>query len=170
MTTTYCTRLNIASLIGEPAVLACIDDDQNGTEDGTESGYVDGAIERAAVYMNEKMTHQYDLANLTTNAWCKWCNAALAAYELFARRGNSPPGSVMESVINYKELLEQIRWGRGTIPEKHPDYDFTPAVSNPIVEMKNKEGPVAIDVEQSVGSTPASGRKRNVAGNQQYSP
>ena len=164
MTTTYCTRTDITSLIGAPAVLACIDDNQDGNETSDEQQFVTDAIERAANDMNEAFEHQYDvLANLTTNTWCKWCNAYLAAWYLFARRGNAPPGSLMESVANYKEKLIEIRWGREKIPEKSPDFNTLPTVSNPLIELKNDRGPLTIDRQQSTGSDPVDGIKRNVS-------
>lgn len=164
MTTTYCSRNDIAGIIGEPAILACIDDNRNGAEDGQESTYVTMAIERAANEINQFVRYQYpDLTQLASNTWIKWCNAYLAAYQLFARRGNAPPGSVVEAVVSYREELVEIRWGRSQIPEQAPQYDYSPAVSNPSIELNNPVGPVVIDQTLSTSNDPPSEVKRNNA-------
>jgi hypothetical protein len=165
MTTTYCNRSDIESLIGAPAILACIDDNRNKQEDDSETPYIAQAIERAAADMNGLIRYQYDIptATLLTNAWCKWCNAYIAASYLFARRGNSPPSNIAERVLEFKQALEEIRWGRFQIPEKSPDYDYLPTVSNFIPEYTNPIGPIAVDPVLSTGTAPVDGRKRNNA-------
>lgn len=162
--TTYCTRNDIASIIGEPAILACIDDNQNGSEDGEEAGYVTAAIERAATEINEKVRYQYgDLTALAGNAWLKWANAYIAAWHLFARRANAPPGSVEEYVLSIRDQLTEIRWGRSQIPEQAPQYNFAPSVSNFRPEFTNPQGPIAVDLDLSTGASPVDGIKRNTA-------
>lgn len=164
MTFTYCNRTHIASLIGEPAIVACIDDNRNRTEDDSESVYITNAIERAATEMNAKIRYQYDLTTtLQTNAWCIWCNAYLASYHLFSRRANSCPAAIAEKVAEFKQDLEEIRWGRLQIPEKSPDYDYLPTVSNFLPEYTNPIGPIAVDTTLSTGSAPVGDRKRNNA-------
>lgn len=164
MATTYCNRADIASIIGEPAVVAWCDDDQSGDLSPVEEAYITGAISRAAVEMNEKIRHQYgDLSAIVGNDWARWCNAYIACWMLASRRANAPPGSVIDAVINYRDMLTEIRWGRTSIPEQAPSHDFAPAVSNPTIELNNLEGPVAIDTDISTGSTPDGTRRRNVA-------
>lgn len=164
MAQTYCTRADIESIVGQPGVLACIDDDRDGAEVAGETAHVTNAIERAAVEMNAALSNQYPtLSSLASNAWCKWCNAYLAAYMLYARRGNPPPHIVIEAVGDYREKLAEARWGRFQIPEQLPENETIATVSNFQPELHRRTGPISVDVEQSTGASPQGGRKRNVA-------
>lgn len=154
MATTYCTRLNVQSLIGEAALLAVIDDNQDGVENPEESEYITHAIERGAVEMNEAISKQYILSALTSNDWCKWCNAYLAAYFLFERRGNPVPTGVLDAVQTYKDKLSEIRWGRYQIPEALPSHNYRPAVSNYTVELGKYANPIRVYTDESIGSDP----------------
>src|SRR5687767_1407232 len=101
MATTYCVRADVESIMGLAGVLAHVDDDQDGTEASNEDDHITNAIERAAVEMNSSLRNQYDLADLTDNDWCKWCNAYLASMFLYNRRGNPAPMSILEVVTDY---------------------------------------------------------------------
>lgn len=155
MTTTYCTRLNVQSLIGEAALLAVIDDNQDGVENPNESEYITHAIERGAVEMNESLSKQYaPLSGLSSNDWCKWCNAYLAAYFLFERRGNPVPTGILDAVQTYKDKLSEIRWGRFSVPEATPSFNSRPAVSNYTVELGKQANPVRVFTDESIGDAP----------------
>lgn len=163
MATTYCTRLNIVSIIGAPALLACIDDNQDGVESPSESQHIADAITRAAVEMNESLRCQYVLTDLNNNDWCRWCNAHLAAMFLFSRRGNPAPAQVLEQVNTYRERLAEIRWGRFQVPEVNPSADHTPTVSNFQTELGKIDMPVRVDTAESTGLAPEGNRKRETA-------
>ncbi len=169
MATTYCARADLESIVGMAAVLAQVDDDQTGTESaGTGTSPASAspfdAIVRAAVEMNAAMRMQYKLSDLAGNDWCKWCNAYLACYYLWARKSNAPPPSVVENVNSYRELLDAIRWGRAEIPEQNPSFEHIATVSNFSPELMKSFNPVRVVKEESTGATPVGGRKRNVAG------
>lgn len=164
MAQTYCTRTDIESIIGAPAVLACIDDDRNQVESSDETLHVTNAIERAAVEMNSAIWNQYPtLSNLADNDWCKWCNAYLAVYNLLCRRGNPVPSFVAQAVIDFREKLSELRWGRFQIPEQLPENETIATVSNFQPELKRTSAPIRVDVDESTGASPEGGRKRNVA-------
>lgn len=164
MTTTYCTRLDIVSIIGEPFLLACIDDERNGVETPENAVYITGAIERAATEMNQSIFKQYILSELSGNAWCKWCNAYLACWYLIARRGNPPPAAIIDQVQTYRQQLAELKFGRFEIPEQNPSFDHLPSVSNFKPELGKVDSPIRVDLEESTRATPAGGVKRNPAG------
>jgi hypothetical protein len=163
MAIVYCSRLDIVSIIGEAAVLACIDDDQDGVESPLESSFVDHAIERAAVEMSIYLRQQYDLLDIANNTWCKWCNAYLAAWNLFTRRGNPPPDTLVQIVDKYREELKDIKNGLMQLPEQNSSFEYIPTVSNLQPELGKLVMPVRVDVQESTGSSPAPGRMRHVA-------
>lgn len=168
MTTTYCVRADIESLVGIPAVLACIDDDHDGVESAGDTLNITAAIERAAVEMNGALDRQYTLADLSDNDWCKWCNANLAAMFLFARRGNPAPSSVIEAAQAYRERLAEIMYGRQQVPEQNPSFEHTPAVSNFKPEIGKYDNPIRVVREESTGAAPNTPHRRNVAGQGGY--
>lgn len=164
MTTTYCARADVVAIIGEPALLAYIDDDQDGEASPTENSFVTAAINRGATEMNESLACQYVLSGLSGNDWCKWCNAYLAIWFLEARRNNAPVGSVVDAVQTYRDKLREIRFGRFRVPEARPSYDHLPSVSNFNPELGNVQGPIAVDEQKSTTTAPVGNRKRNKAG------
>lgn len=138
--------------------MTCIDDNANGQEDSEETVFVSNAINRAASEMNRCLRVQYHpLSALSGNEWCKWCNAYIATFFLQSRRGNSPAASVMENVIEYRRILEAIRWGRENVPEAAPTHSSQPAVSNFNIRHNNPDGPIVVDPYKSTGGNPVSG-------------
>lgn len=165
MAQTYCTRLEIESIIGPAGVLANIDDDADGVESPDDQLHVAAAIERAAIEMNIALENQYPtLSSLSANDWCKWCNAYIAAFHLFARKGNAPTASIVDQVQTYRDQLSEARWGRFQIPQATPQSDARPAVSSMKPDLRNPSSPIAVDTDQSTGGTPTSGVKRNTYG------
>lgn len=164
MTTIYCTRNDVASLIGEAGILACLDDDQDGSLTTGEQRYVTDCINRAAVEMNSALDCQYVLSELSGNDWCRWCNAYISVWHLQSRRANSPSGSVVDAVASYRDLLAEIRFGRFKVPEQAPSFDHLPSVSNFTPELGNPQGPIGVDTEKSTTTAPHTSRKRNKAG------
>ena len=163
MTTTYGTRAGIESIMSPATLLAHIDDDQTGTESAGETAHVTNAIERAAVRINMAVSRQYDLADVTSNTWLVWANNVLAAEMLYARRGNPAPQSIMDAAKEIESLLTEIQWGRASLPEQVPSYDFGPAVTNFHVEPGRRIAPVRVSREESTGANPEPGVKRYLA-------
>jgi hypothetical protein len=168
MTTTYCNRLNIESIIGIPAVLACINDKQDGVESPTDTTRITDAIERAADEMNECLTQQYVLSQLSGSSWCRWCNAYVASWFLFERRGNPVPPGIVDAVQTYREKLEQIRWGRFQVPEVLPSFSARPTVSNFNPELGKFQNPIRVITEESTGDTPDATDPSRVKRNKAY--
>lgn len=154
MATTYCNRLNIQSLIGQSALLACIDDNVDGVENPEETQYITDCITRAAVEMNEALCKQYVLSDLNNNDWCRWCNAYIAAWFLFERRGNPVPPGIIDAVQTYKDKLAEIRWGRYQVPQANPSFDYRPAVSNFVPELGKYSNPIRVFQDESTGGEP----------------
>lgn len=164
MSTTYCDQDDVTSILGAAAVLALIDDDQDGEATAAETQYVTDAIERAAVEMNTAIENSdYDYADLANNAWCKWCNAYLAVYNLAGRKNDTPAASVVEQIQAYQRHLEELRWGRFRIPEQSPSHETTPTVTNFRPEVDKINSPIRVVAEESTGTAPPEGIKRETA-------
>lgn len=161
MATTYCTRTDVEAIISTAGLLACIDDNENGQEDGSEGTYITKAIERAAVNINLKVGRQYKLSDVTANAWLKWANAVIALSYLSKRRNNPLPESLGQDVKETEDLLNEIGWGRASLPEQVPSFDHSAAVSNFRVEMGHSTNPVRVNVNESTGNAPVDGITRN---------
>lgn len=164
MTQTYCEREDIEAILSEAGVLAPIDDDQDGLESASDELHIASMIERAAVEMNAAFRHQYDpLSALASNVWCKWANATLAAYYIRSRKGNQVEGSLQDAAIDIRRMINEIRWGRDSIPDQSPTHEHTATVSNFQPELIKTYAPIRVDTEESTGSSPSSAVKRNVA-------
>lgn len=164
MSTIYCVKADIEAILGVAGVLALIDDDQDGEASAAELLHVTAAIERAAVEMNTAIENSdYDYADLTSNDWCKQCNATLAAYKLSGRKNNTPSATVVEEYQHFKNCLEELRWGRFRIPEQAPSHETKPTVSNFRPEVNKNHSPIRVVTEESTGSSPADGIKREQA-------
>lgn len=163
MATTYCTRLDVESILSAPAVLALIDDDGDGNESPGESQFVTDAIERAAVKLNGQIGRQYKLEDVTDNDWMKWANAVLAAALLSKRRNNPLPESIHADVQEINELANEIAWGRRSLPEQAPSVEHIPAVTNFRPELGHGYAPVRVSTQESTGASPEGDRKRNIS-------
>lgn len=168
MTTTYCTRIHVESIISAAGLLALIDDDADGVESAAESLHVTNAIERAAVKLNMNVGRQYVLSELSANAWMKWANAILAVQFLCKRRGNPLPESVASDVQEINDLANEVGWGRRSLPEQAPSFDHTATVSNFQPEIGRSYAPIRVDQQESTGQSPVGDRKRNLAGGPLY--
>lgn len=164
MATTYCDRDDIESIVGPAFVVACCDDNEDGALSATETLRITEAIERAAVHMNHALDKQYVLSQLTSNDWCKWCNAYLAVMQLAQRKGNPPQPSVIDAVQDFNRQLEDIRWGKDEVPEQAPSFEHIPTVSNFNPELFKSYNPIRVVTEESTGASPVGNRKRNQAG------
>ncbi len=152
MATTYCVQAELEDILGEAAVRSASDDARSGVGDDNR---VTAAIERAAVEMNGAIELQYPtLASLSSNDWCKWCNAYLACLYLLARRNNKVPASVETEAATYRLQLEDIRWGRWQIPEQLPQGDHRASVSNFTVELQKVNQKVRVVEDSSTGEIP----------------
>lgn len=164
MTTTYCNRSDVATIIGDPMILSCIDDDRTGVETPEKTAIITACIERGAVEMNQALYQQYKLSDLSGNAWCKWCNAYLACWYLNSRRGNPPPPAIVDEVQTFKQQLSEIMFGRFQVPEQAPSIECIPVVSNFKPELGKLFSPIRVSRDESTGVDPVGGRKRNPAG------
>ena len=162
MTTTYCVRADVVSILSEAGVVAAVDDDESGVEAVAETAYVTDAITRAAVRMNFMLQRRFVLSELD-NDWCKWCNATLAAGEVWRRRSNSPLSeSLVTAIKEYTDQLAMIGQG-APIPEQAESFEHTPTVSVLKPELWRCR-PIAVQPTQSDGSAPEGNYvRRNVA-------
>lgn len=166
MATTYCVRADIESILSTVGLVSAVDDDESGGPgiSVAEEAHVTNAIERAAVEMNHSLDRQYVLSDLSGNDWCKWCNASLAALAMATRRGQPAPASLVEEVSQYRKQLEEIRWGRDSVPEANPSYNHLPTVTNFKVQPGKYVAPIRVDTNESTGPAPEGERKRQIAG------
>lgn len=152
MTTTYCVIADVAAVLSDAGVLACLDDDENGVLSVAEEALGTSAIERAAVKMNFVLQRRFVLSELD-NDWCKWCNATLAAREICSRRNNAPVSESLGGAV--KEFMDQLEAiGLGSpIPEQAESFEHTPTVSVLKPELWHRQ-PIAVLPTESDGSAP----------------
>lgn len=155
MSPTYCTRADIEALWRPSAVLESVDDDFSGALSTQEESYIDRAIERAAGDMNALLSLRYDLADLVGNAWCRNCNAALAAYLLATRQGETAPVGIFSERERYFTALADIRDSRQNIPGVVNSVTSQPGVSNFAIDLRERRAKVRRVVETSTGGPPS---------------
>ena len=131
---TYCTVADVKDILSDNGVLVRTDDDESGAVagSGTESTVQANAVDRAASKMNMYLEQTaYTLVSLANNAWCKWCNATIAAVEFCKRRGNPVPQPLLEDFQWYMDMLMQLARGVfHAIPGTNPAVETSPTVSN----------------------------------------
>lgn len=165
MAQTYCVTADVEFVLSAAGVTACLDDDETGRRSAQADDWIDRAIEIAADKINQKVTRQYKLTDLSaSNTWLRDTNAYLAAKALCMRRGNPAPESISGEVQERESMLEQIRWGRDRIPQQRPSADHTPAVSNLTVEPRKAYAPVRVVKPESTGNDPPDGVRRYTSG------
>jgi hypothetical protein len=135
MPQTYCLKADIEALWTAAAVLASVDDDSSGTLSATEEGYITRAIERAAERMNAYLEERYILSELAANTWCRDTNAAIAAYLLSIRRGESAPAPFQLQYDSLMSDLLEIAAARLKVPQANESVESIPTVSNFAVDL-----------------------------------
>lgn len=130
MPQTYCTKTDIEAVWPPAELLAGVDDDGGGTLSATELGYIDRAIERAANFINARLEMRYRLSDLAANTWCRDANAALAAFWLSTRRGDSAPAHLQQQYEAYVAALAEIAAGRLKLPQQIDSFDTSPGMLN----------------------------------------
>jgi phage gp36-like protein len=154
---TYCVKADLESVWNPSAVLAAADDDTNGSLSPVEEAHITRAIERAAGTINGVLEVRYELTDLADNEWCRDCNAALAAYLLATRSGDSAPDAIAAEFDRYLEDLAQIRDGLVNVPGIVESHQHGPTVSNFAIDLRERRAKVRRVVETSTGDTPPSG-------------
>jgi hypothetical protein len=135
MPQTYCLKADIEALWTVAAVQASVDDDSSGTLSATEEGYITRAIERAAERMNAYLEERYILSELAANTWCRDANAAIAAYLLSIRRGESAPAPFQLQYDSLMSDLLEIAAARLKVPQANESVESIPTVSNFAVDL-----------------------------------
>lgn len=151
---TYCTRADIESVWNPDDVRSAADDDHNGSLSPTEESHIARAIERAAGTMNGVLEVRYRLSDLAGNAWCRDCNAALAAYLLATRSGDAVPDTIAAEFDRYLEQLASIRDGLTNVPEVAESDAHGPTVSNFRIDLREPRAKVRRVVEICTGDGP----------------
>lgn len=147
----YTTQAEIESIVGPIAVILQVDDDETGAIDGTESTLVDDAIWEATDTFNEYALHYYTAEVLETSGWVRRRVSYMAAHLLGRRRGN--PSIYCEEYDKILEELKQIQLGLLHIPRMAKRADFTPKMSNLVVDQNYTKSKIRVDSQTSVGDT-----------------
>lgn len=156
-TTTYCNRADVDAILSTVGVTAFADDDEDGSLDATELGYVTRAIERAANRMNAFLEMRYELSDLSGNDWCRDANAALAAFLLGGRRNNPVSPVLSTENTQFLDDLKEIRDNNMTVPGAFDSNDALPSVTNFRPERSRGQAPVRVIREESTRSDPPAG-------------
>lgn len=165
MATEYCVTADVEFVLSAAGVTANLDDTEAGVRSAEMEDWIDRAIDIAAGKINAKVRHQYKISDLdgSGNTWLRDTNAYLAAMTLATRRGNPCPESLVRECEERLALLNEIRWGRESIPEQAPSFDHTPAASNYRPELYKIDNPIRVDTGESTGDAPPTSVKRPVA-------
>lgn len=155
-TQVYCTKSDVEAAWTPAAVLAAVDDDDSGSLDTNELAILTRAIERSANRMNAALEIRYPLATLLNNAWCRDCNASLAAYLLATRRGTAAPDHIQEQYETYVQDLEEIIANRKCVPQLSANREQSPTVSNFRVEPALEPEAIRRVNNTSTGALPPS--------------
>jgi phage gp36-like protein len=150
----YCTQEDIESAWTSAAVLAAVDDDENGSLSTTELAVVQRAIQRAANRMNASLLVRYAESELTGNSWCRDCNAMLAVYLLATRRGAPAPDQIQEQYEAYLDDLEEILASRKCVPGVVSLFEHRPTTTNFRFNGGDALSPIERVPETSTGSPP----------------
>lgn len=162
--TSYCSTSDVESILSVHGLTAYIDDDSTYARDGSEATLVSDAITRAAVIeINYFLCDRYDLTLLSSNDWVKWTNAIFAARQVAMRRMQAVPTSLAETCDDLKNQLREIRRRTGSIPGEAEHYNDIPSMTNYDFERYRGVIPARVQVEESVGGTPAGGMVRRYA-------
>jgi phage gp36-like protein len=136
---TYCTLADLEAVWNPLALLESVDDDGNASLSPAEEALVAQAIERAAGKMHAYLLLRYDLADLVDNAWCRDCNAVLAAYFLATRTGNTAPNGLYFEYSRFLTDLACIADGLLVLPEVVSRFDHGPSVTNYHVNLNGRQ-------------------------------
>lgn len=159
MTTTYCTKADIDAIWSPSELIGTVDDDSSGTISSVEEAIISRAIERAAGRMNAYLEQRFVVASLAGNAWCRDCNAAIAAYLLSIRKSDEPPAPLAEQHDSYLRDLLEIAAGRLRLPDALPPAETMPTVTNFRIDLASQRR-VKPDLSNSTGSNPAASLHR----------
>jgi len=131
----YCTESDIQSLLSVDGETGSLDDDNDGSVNAVEQGYLTQAINWASDRVNFFCLPRYaavDLANSwLVNNWTVIC----AGYWLSTRRGNPPPGSFADLYEDALKDMEMIRTGQAQLPGIGLRTNAWPAWSNVRVDQ-----------------------------------
>ena len=114
MPAAWCTKSDIEDILSEQGVTWASDDNRDGLGNDTN---VTNAIERARLWFMERLARFYASDTLAASSWGKWACARRAAIELLRRRGESPPGGLLEWLAETERYLALVMSGSAVIPE-----------------------------------------------------
>src|SRR3954451_4058327 len=150
MTQIYCAKSDIEAIWPPADVVASGDDDGNGTLSGTESSYIDRAIERAANFINARLEMRYRLSDLAASTWCRDANSAIAAYWLSTRRGDPAPAQLQQQYDAYLAALTEIAAGRLKVPQQIDSIDTSPGLTNFEIDLSQYKRKAQVVDETSI--------------------
>lgn len=107
----FCTQTHVADILSENGLSLAMDDD------GTDSGTVSNAIERAEQDILMHLHRRYETSVLTSHTWIKWACAYLSAVEVYRRRANSVPESLLAKADEILGYLKDIEMGAKFLPD-----------------------------------------------------
>lgn len=153
-TQTYCTQLDIEAIWTPAALLASVDDNEDGVLSPAEAALIERAIQRAANSMNALLEVRYALVDIAGNLWCRDCNAVLAAYLLATRRDEPPPAGLASERQRYLTDLREMRDGQQQVPQVAESNHHAPTVSNFAIDLRAQRAKVRRIIETSSGDPP----------------
>jgi len=166
----YCSQSDVESIMSEVGVDLHADDrwplwtEDPGSPISPAAGdtataiqYVTEAIERASAKIDMGLGMKFEPSSFPSSDWVKWCCAYLAACEIFRRRGNSIPDSILSQCEYYTEIIDRVMSGEiGYIPDLTPRHEPIPAMSNLRVDNRYVDARIRVQQVVSAGRTDSS--------------
>jgi len=145
----YTTRAEVESVLGQVGVNLRVDDDDDGVVDNAEEVLLDDAIWEATDLINESALHHYTEEVLETSAWVRRRASYIAAHIIGRRRGNAT--IFCDEMDQIKIDLRAIQQGTLNIPRMAKRADFSPRMSNQVVDQNYAKAKIRVDRQTSVG-------------------
>jgi phage gp36-like protein len=148
----YTTRAEVESIYGIRAVDLRLDDDPESDDvDTTEESFLTYLCEEATDIINQYVLQRYDAVALNESSWVRRRAAWIACYLLSQRRGQAK-----QYVSRYNEIifdLERIMTGTLIIPRVPTSADFSPAMSNLVIDDRYSQSKIRHERNTSTGGT-----------------
>lgn len=131
----YCTEADIQGYLSVDGETGRLDDDNTGTLNTTEQGYLQQAIIYATTRVNFYLIPRYDAAVMYQSYFVNQLTVIVACWWLSCRRGNPQPGSLDDLYKQATKDMEQIHGGNFALPDAGERVAAWPAWSNVRVDI-----------------------------------
>lgn len=138
-------------VFGQLGIQVRLDDDDYGeltTEAGT---FLHAIIVQATDECNSYLLQHYNPEELVESAWVRMRCTWIACHILSRRRGNA--SQFQDEYDRFLQDFVKIRSGRDHIPRLKKKHDFSPSLSNLVIDYRYRNSSIRVDQETQVGDS-----------------